>query len=191
MAFDKVVDSAVLESGLTSIANAIREKAGTSDALAFPAGFLEAIAAIESGGGAKVAYGTFTVAQDYTTSGNFEVVHNLGIVPDFLIVSLCNVGLSSKKYEVDTAFGRRTGTESIFSSLASQKVLYKNDSTSASTLNYRFGVSTTNTNGIDVTDNNNVYIKNTNETSFQLLYSTNRFYYSGRTYFWLAVGGMV
>lgn len=51
MAFDKVVDSAVLDTQLTSIADAIRAKTGGSDSLVFPDGFLQAIAAIEAGGG--------------------------------------------------------------------------------------------------------------------------------------------
>lgn len=51
MAIDKAVDSAVLEAGLTAIANAIREKGGTSETLAFPDSMAEAIAAIEAGGG--------------------------------------------------------------------------------------------------------------------------------------------
>lgn len=51
MAMDKAVDSAVLDAGLTVIANAIREKGGTSGSLAFPDGMAAAIAAIEAGGG--------------------------------------------------------------------------------------------------------------------------------------------
>lgn len=50
MAYDKVVDSAVLDAGLKKIADAIREKAGTTDALAFPQAMADAIAAIQSGG---------------------------------------------------------------------------------------------------------------------------------------------
>lgn len=63
MAYDKVIDSAVLDANLTSIADAIREKAGTSDKLAFPAGFADAIAAIAAGG-ATLHVGTFTVNED-------------------------------------------------------------------------------------------------------------------------------
>ena len=51
MAYDKVVDSAALDTQLTSIADAIRAKTGGSDSLVFPDGFLQAIAAIEAGGG--------------------------------------------------------------------------------------------------------------------------------------------
>ena len=51
MAVDKLVDSTQLDADLTSVANAIRTKGGTSAALAFPAGFVNAIYAIETGGG--------------------------------------------------------------------------------------------------------------------------------------------
>lgn len=66
MAIDKAVDSAVLEAGLTTIANAIREKGGTSDTLAFPDAMAEAIAAIEAGGGNAVV-GEFTLSEPLTT----------------------------------------------------------------------------------------------------------------------------
>lgn len=43
MAVDKLVDSTQLDADLTSVANAIRTKGGTSAQLAFPAGFVQAI----------------------------------------------------------------------------------------------------------------------------------------------------
>lgn len=43
MAIDKAVDSAVLDAGLTTIADAIRAKSGESGKLAFPDGYAEAI----------------------------------------------------------------------------------------------------------------------------------------------------
>lgn len=51
MAVDKLVDSTQLDADLTSVANAIRTKGGTSSQLAFPAGFVQAIGDIETGGG--------------------------------------------------------------------------------------------------------------------------------------------
>lgn len=51
MAVDKLVDSAQLDADLSSVADAIRTKGGTSAALAFPSGFVDAIDAIETGGG--------------------------------------------------------------------------------------------------------------------------------------------
>lgn len=50
MAVDKLVDSAQLNSDLTSVANAIRTKGGTSASLAFPSGFVTAIGNISTGG---------------------------------------------------------------------------------------------------------------------------------------------
>lgn len=46
MAVDKLVDSTQLDADLTSVANAIRTKGGTSDTLAFPSGFVTAVNAI-------------------------------------------------------------------------------------------------------------------------------------------------
>lgn len=66
MAVDKLVDSTQLNSDLTSVANAIRTKGGTSASLAFPSGFVSAIQNIPSGGGGLpetlLGSGTFTVA---------------------------------------------------------------------------------------------------------------------------------
>lgn len=51
MAVDKLVDSTQLDADLTAVAGAIRQKGGTSAALAFPDGFVSAIEAISGGGG--------------------------------------------------------------------------------------------------------------------------------------------
>ena len=67
MAVDKLVDSTQLDSDLTSVANAIRTKGGTSAQLAFPSGFVSAIGNLPSGGGGNtpLVSGTITV----TSSG--------------------------------------------------------------------------------------------------------------------------
>lgn len=54
MAYDKAVDSAQLDADLTAVADAIRTKGGTDAQLAFPSGFVSAVQAIETGGGAGV-----------------------------------------------------------------------------------------------------------------------------------------
>ena len=59
MAVDKLVDSSQLDANLTSVANAIRTKGGTSASLAFPADFISAIGAIPTGGGGGVEKGSF------------------------------------------------------------------------------------------------------------------------------------
>ena len=51
MAVDKLVDSTQLDADLTTVANAIRTKGGTSASLSFPQGMADAIDAIPTGGG--------------------------------------------------------------------------------------------------------------------------------------------
>lgn len=70
MAIDSLVDSAVLDAGLTSVADAIRAKGGTSAQLAFPAGFVSAIGAIPTGGGG----GGFALLKTVTISENVNAI---------------------------------------------------------------------------------------------------------------------
>lgn len=79
MAYDKVVDSSVLDAGLKQIADAIREKTGSTDGLTLD-DMAEAIAAIEAGG-ADVSQFGFTKAVFGTTVGSQSFVHNLGETP--------------------------------------------------------------------------------------------------------------
>ena len=62
MALDKVVDSAVLDAGMKSVADAIRAKAGTTDLLAWPDGFKAAVEGIQTGGGQAFQCGTVVSA---------------------------------------------------------------------------------------------------------------------------------
>ena len=55
MALDKLVDSAQLDADLTTVANAIRTRGGTSDTLSFPSGMASAVLAIPSEGGGGTA----------------------------------------------------------------------------------------------------------------------------------------
>lgn len=81
MSVDKLVDSNQLNSDLTSVANAIRTRGGTSSQLAFPSGFVSAVGAIGNtytagdegkvvSSGALVAQGsdTVTVNDTYDTT---------------------------------------------------------------------------------------------------------------------------
>ena len=84
MALDKLVDSSQLDANLTSIANAIRAKGGTSAQLAFPAEFVSAIQpspAVEAIWSMKRAHSPLlrTMAEELvairsrTTSGKFRL----------------------------------------------------------------------------------------------------------------------
>lgn len=88
MALDKVVDSAVLDAEMTSVANAIRAKTGNTDMLAWPDGFATAIAEITGGGGAGLAYdmGEFVLDADVKVLAPPSLPHNLGEIPEFILV---------------------------------------------------------------------------------------------------------
>ena len=88
MALDKVVDSAALDAEMTSVANAIRAKTGNAAMLAWPNGFLAAIAEIAGGGGAGLAYGMgeFVLDADVKALDPPSLPHNLGEIPEFILV---------------------------------------------------------------------------------------------------------
>ena len=82
MAIDKLVDSSQLDTDLTSIANAIRAKGGTSAQLTFPNEFVTAINAISGGGGSTLVTKTITEngtysASDDSADGYSEVTVNV------------------------------------------------------------------------------------------------------------------
>lgn len=80
----KIVNSTMLDAGLTKIADAIRTKGGTSAQLAFPDGMADAIAAIEAGGGGiNATAGTVTVAAD---CNDYPLTHGLGEIPEFFFI---------------------------------------------------------------------------------------------------------
>lgn len=76
MAVDKLVDSTQLDADLTSVANAIRAKGGTSASLAFPADFVSAIADIPTGGGSSAETGSFVATTSDTLTISVTSLHN-------------------------------------------------------------------------------------------------------------------
>lgn len=84
MAVDKLVDSAQLDADLTSVADAIRTKGGTSASLAFPADFVSAIAAIPSGGGSGITKETGTFTGNGSNTISFVVGKHKS--PDIVII---------------------------------------------------------------------------------------------------------
>lgn len=75
MAVDKAIDSTEFDSKLTTVADAIRTAGGTTEPMSFPSGMVEAITAIQAGGGggsswtdsySVFATGTFTPTEKVT-----------------------------------------------------------------------------------------------------------------------------
>ena len=96
MAIDKAVDSAALDSGMLSVADAIRAKAGTTEPLAWPDGFITAISGIETGGGgaswvtisetlpnAMYQLGDVNMDGSITQDDPIEIMNYLGGAADF------------------------------------------------------------------------------------------------------------
>lgn len=73
MAYDKVVDSASLDSKLTQVADAIRTKGNTSADLQFPSGFISAIQAIQTGTELKIVVSVTSGANVTATKGSLSV----------------------------------------------------------------------------------------------------------------------
>ena len=73
MAYDKVVDSASLDSKLTQVADAIRTKGNTSAGLQFPSGFISAIQAIQTGTELKIVVSVTSGATVTATKGSKAV----------------------------------------------------------------------------------------------------------------------
>ena len=78
---------AVNAADLTTVADAIRIKSGTTDPLEFPNGFVSAIGAIAAGGAASgLDYDAGEWGIESDTNGNVTIPHNLGDVPDFVCI---------------------------------------------------------------------------------------------------------
>ena len=87
MALDKVVDSAVLDAGMKSVADAIRAKTGTTDLLAWPDGFKSAVDGIQTGGSTTPGAPGDITFYDYdgtiVTSWTLEELATKTALPDY------------------------------------------------------------------------------------------------------------
>lgn len=114
MAVDKLVDSAQLDADLTSVANAIRTKGGTSSDLAFPAGFVSAVEAIPTGGGTE--YWETSRGTVYVKDMVLDVIYKSGSVPpayryaENMETLVCNEDdlVGGSAYRVNYYFGNCT-----------------------------------------------------------------------------------
>lgn len=115
MAYDKLVDSAQLDADLTSVADAIRAKGGTDAQLAFPAGFVSAVQAIECAGQVVEIVPAQNTTQisipievqgDKLALGISSNVSGAGDVERVVSLAYCNFcAVDVKRYDVVTAEG--------------------------------------------------------------------------------------
>lgn len=135
MAYDKVVDSAVLDAGLTKIADAIRAKDGTADNMEFPDGFASLIESIKAGGGGgNFAWGIVTPAEALDA---VVVKHGLNAYPTFAVLcstfsaakSLTYPAMCSLMWWDETQTNYKWYTLIFFAPTSSSRMLYNNQST--------------------------------------------------------------
>lgn len=92
MAYDKIIDSSVLNAGLTEIASAIREKTGSSGLYSFPSGFIDAVTSISNGVEGIAADAIITlntnIYYEFTTIYNIPGLNNL----DWYLIYLYYIG---------------------------------------------------------------------------------------------------
>lgn len=86
MAYDKVVDSAMLDGALTGIADAIRGKTGGAGKLTME-GMAQAIAALNVGSGGATGIYMAKITPTENLTGGFPITHNLGTT-DILYVAV-------------------------------------------------------------------------------------------------------
>lgn len=116
MAVDKLVDSTQLDTDLTSIANAIRTKGGTSASLAFPADFVSAIEAISGGGDITID----GLAAGTEPSGEIEITRSSIVGHAFRgKTEITRVEIPNTCSIANAAFSGCTGLTSVFAPLAS------------------------------------------------------------------------
>lgn len=85
MADYRLVDATQLDRDLTTVADAIREKAGTNEPLAFPDGMAQAVANIPTGGG-----------EDYISKAHLEGTESSVIFPNGL-TKICDYAFYGRK----------------------------------------------------------------------------------------------
>lgn len=96
----------VQDSSLEAIADAIRERTGSGASIAFPDGFIEAIA--NMGGGVPVGFSAMESGEYIPSADSDEAVtiaHTLGVVPDIVLAFLADTynSTASFVYEITSS----------------------------------------------------------------------------------------
>lgn len=134
------------------------------------------IGTLVAGGTSKVAFGTFSSSS--TSSTTITISHNLGVVPDFVIVFARYVPSTKTGYFCNIGFSNAFVSK-FMSGVSSPRYRLSYQKTSSG-ISIMYDTSV----GIETTDSS-IYINNANEASFQsgsLVASSD--------YYWVAIGGL-
>lgn len=139
MAYDKLVDSAQLDTNLAAVADAIRTKGGTDAQLVFPSGFISAVQAIQTGGEAGIiARDVMTATESLTIQAILNAVEVKATYKNSLFLMGCYDDVTPDKgsYTISNYFIWHSGRtivatgdtwQSGMKSFASFKTLYINE----------------------------------------------------------------
>lgn len=133
------------------------------------------IGTLVAGGTSKVAFGTFSSS---STSSTNTISHNLGVVPDFVIVFARYVPSTKTGYFCNIGFSNAFVSK-FMSGVSSPKYRLSYQKTSSG-----ISIMSDTSVGIETTDSS-IYINNANEASFKsgsLVVSSD--------YYWVAIGGL-
>lgn len=192
MAVDKLVDSTQLDADLASVANAIRTKGGTSAQLAFPAGFVSAIAAIPGGGGdVTIETGTYTPSANTAkptisfskTHSKLPVFAAMIDADGYISTSSSNISWYYVNWEQLIGGAVYVST----SSVRYGEVRYAYRGSNGSSLSSSTGTVTASESNTG--NSSNAYPRFSVTESGMMPYSgsTSRYWRAGRTYKWIAV----
>ena len=166
----KAVDATQLDSDLTSVANAIRTKGGTSAALSFPSGFVSAVQNIPGGGGIPLpstitAGDTPVVVNASGVSGSSSSYNNLKATG--LTITIPKNGNYRIKWTTSNAVASSSGSIPSCSSR-----LYRNGTAIGTTVTVSAGNETVSTydGNFNAGDEIEVWLKNGNSTLFITIY---------------------
>lgn len=91
----KAVNATQLDSDLTSVANAIRTKGGTSASMAFPAGFVSAVQAIPTGGGGEYTIYPSATAPTAAQNGDIWIDYSADLISKNIQITSDPVSVTS------------------------------------------------------------------------------------------------
>ena len=135
MAYDKLVDSAQLDADLTSVANAIRTKGGTSAELEFPADFVTAIGDITTGGNLQTKTGITPTESSQTIEPDTGYDGLDSVQIDAISSSYVGSGITRRSSSDLTASGATvTAPAGYYSSFASKVITSGSAKTPATTI---------------------------------------------------------